>query len=90
MDQTEKTVHELKMDGRAKLRVSGVDDVIGFDDTAVVLSTCMGILNIEGSALHIIKLDIVSNVIELDGKIDLLYYSEPAAKKRGIFGGRKH
>ncbi len=88
MDQTEKTVHEIKVDGRAALRASGVEDVIGFDDTSVTLSTCMGILNIEGSGLHIVKLDISSQCVELDGRIDSLYYVEPAAKKRGIFGGR--
>ncbi|MBQ7822186.1 MAG: YabP/YqfC family sporulation protein [Clostridia bacterium] len=88
MEQTEKTVHEIKMDGRAQMRVSGVEDVIGFDDTAVAVSSCMGILNIEGSALHIVKLDVSGGILEMTGHFDSLYYTEPSTKKRGLFGKR--
>lgn len=89
MEQTEKTVHEIKMDGRAVLRVSGVEDVIGFDETSVVLCTCMDILNIDGSGLHIVKLDVSSGTLEIEGHIDSLYYTVPASKKRGLFGSRE-
>ena len=85
MDQNEKNVHEIKMSSRAALRISGVEDVIGFDDNTVALSTCMGILTIEGSALHISKLDVSAGNIELNGKIDTLYYSEPSAGRHGLF-----
>ena len=89
MEQTEKKVHEIKMDKRALLKISGVEDVIGFDETAVALSSCMGILNIEGSALHIVKLDVDAGTLEVTGHVDALYYTEPNTKKRGIFAGLK-
>ncbi|MBO7148692.1 MAG: sporulation protein [Clostridia bacterium] len=82
MEQTENNVHEIKMDGRARLRISGVEDVIGFDDTAIAICSCMGILNIEGSSLHIVKLDVSGKILEMTGHIDLLYYTDKDQNKR--------
>jgi sporulation protein YabP len=82
MEQTGNNIHEIKMDGRAKLSISGVEDVIGFDDSAIAISSCMGILNIEGSALHIVKLDVSGKMLEMTGRIDLLYYTDKDSGKR--------
>ena len=89
MEQTGNNNHEIKMDGRALLRVSGVEDVIGFDDTAITVSSCMGILNIEGSSLQVVKLDVAGGILEVNGHVDALYYSEPSVAKRGFFKGKR-
>ena len=34
--------HRLELDGRERLTVSGVEDVARFDETCIVMSTCVG------------------------------------------------
>lgn len=81
---TEKALHEIRIDGREKLTVGGVDDVVGFDEENVVVSTCMGILNIEGEDLHISKLDVGAGVLDVSGRINAVYYTEPQLQRRGL------
>lgn len=69
-------LHSLSMEAREKLSVCGVDDVRGFDENLVILSTAMGDLNIRGEALHIEKIDLDSGILELRGKIQELSYDE--------------
>ena len=45
--------HSLKLEGREKLELSGVDDVTGFDESLVILTTNLGDLSIRGQQLHI-------------------------------------
>ena len=49
-------IHNVIMEGRRKLSISGVSDVESFNEEEVVLSTNMGLLIIEGENLHINKL----------------------------------
>ena len=50
--------HALQMENREKLRLTGVSDVNGFDESLIVLTTDMGELSIRGEALHIEKIDL--------------------------------
>ena len=49
--------HSLKLEGREKLEVCGVDDVSGFDESLVLLTTDLGELCIRGQQLHIERID---------------------------------
>lgn len=86
MEQNRTVSHEVKLCGRNDLRINGVEDVLGFDENEIVTKTVMGILNIEGSNLHIVKLDVDVGELMVSGKVDSLYYTEPTLKKRGLFG----
>lgn len=88
MEQSEKTVHEIRLDKRNSLYVSGVVDVSGFDEALVVAQCLLGILNIEGSELHVTRLDVESGELVVEGQIDSMYYTEPKIKKQGLFGRR--
>lgn len=82
--------HELNMTGRSKLTLSGVDDVSGFDDNAVMLTTSMGELTVRGSGLHIERIDLDAGQLELRGNIQELSYEEPSASGSlwsRLFGG---
>ena len=72
--------HALEMENREKLSLSGVEDVMGFDETLVVLQTGMGRLSIRGDALHIGRIDLDLGQLELSGKIQELSYDETAAR----------
>lgn len=68
--------HNVSMEGRAKLSVSGVEDVSGFDENLIVLSTALGDLNIRGRELHIEKIDLEQGQLEVSGSIQELSYEE--------------
>ncbi len=85
MEHSEAREHEIKLSGREELIISGVDDVLGFDESALAVKTVMGILNIEGSGLRISKLDVNPGMLWVSGKVDSLYYTEPTVKRGGLF-----
>ncbi len=70
--------HGLRLEGREKLSVTGVQDVSGFDENTVLLETGLGELCIRGEGLHIERIDLNTGALELQGKIRELSYDEPA------------
>ena len=47
-----KQSHRIVMEGRKKVEVSGVLDLLVFDETEVVMETSEGMLSIRGADLH--------------------------------------
>ena len=82
--------HELTLKGRSEMSVSGVEDVISFDEAFVELSTICGGMNIEGEGIHISFLDMDNGRVTLTGKIFGVYYTEKkqTGKTRGLFSGK--
>ena len=70
--------HNLSLEGRAKLSISGVDDVSGFDENLIVLTTAQGDLTVRGANLHIDRIDLDAGQLEVRGSIQELSYDEPA------------
>ena len=71
--------HSLQLENREKLRLTGVSDVSGFDESVIELSTDMGELLIRGEELHIDKIDLDAGLLELRGRISELCYEERRA-----------
>lgn len=78
--------HGLNMENRAKLNLTGVEDVCGFDEHLVVLQSSMGRLTVRGEGLHIGRIDLSSGELEVSGKINELSYDE--LPQRGGFWSR--
>ena len=70
--------HAVQMENRERLAIGGVQDVAGFDESTVVLSTALGDLTVRGEGLHIEKIDLEAGRLELHGKLTELRYDEPA------------
>ena len=68
--------HSLELERREKLSLSGVEDVMGFDESMVVLQTGLGRLSVRGLGLHIGMIDLDSGRLELSGKVQELSYDE--------------
>ena len=86
----EKRIHDVNMTMRKNMRVSGVAEVISFDDMALVLKTVCGEMTVEGREIKVGTLDTDKGVVTLEGKIAALYYSDPDDdSRRGLFGKRK-
>ena len=80
----EKT-HNLILEGRKRLNISGVEDVESFDEENVVVYTTKGLLIISGRELHIEKLSLDGGDLSIEGEIDSLRYEEEAKEKGGLF-----
>ena len=75
--------HNLIMENRNRLTVSGVSDVDSFDEQTVVIFTQMGELTVRGSDLHIINLNVDSGELSLEGTVNSLTYSDEQPGKGG-------
>ena len=80
-----RTKHNLILENRKQLTVSGVSDVSGFDEQSVVLVTDMGELTVKGSKLHINKFSLETGELNLDGDIYSLTYTENKQTEGGFF-----
>lgn len=80
-------IQNLILENREKLSVSGVNDVLSFDDQVIIMETELGMLTIKGDNLKINKLSIDTSEVIVEGKINNLAYSEHNTKSEGgIFG----
>lgn len=75
--------HSISITDRAHMEISGVVDVLSFDDSSVSLVTELGSLEIDGEGLHISVLDPEKKKMVLDGKANSVYYISDAVKKDG-------
>ncbi len=80
-----KMPHNVILEGRRILTVSGVNDIDSFDEQSVVLFTDMGELTVKGSNLHINKLNVDTGELNIDGDIHTLVYTDDDVKRRGFF-----
>lgn len=76
--------HRLNLTDRKKLTLTGVTEVVSFEDNAVVLHTCMGTLLVQGSDLKLKNLSLDGGQVEVNGTITALSYEEP--RTGGWFG----
>lgn len=77
--------HNLVLEDRRMLTVSGVSDVDSFDEETVVVFTDLGELTIRGSNLHINRLSVEVGELTVEGNITALIYSEDSPKSGGFF-----
>ena len=78
--------HNLIMENRQRLSVSGILDVASFDENEIILQTSTGLLNIKGEGLHIDNLSIDNGELNVNGKIyGILYHDEIPTQGGGFF-----
>ena len=77
-------IQNLILENREKLTVTGVEDVLSFDDQIVIINTQLGLLTIKGDDLRINKLNLDSSEVVIEGEIFNLGYSDnDIGKKNG-------
>ena len=81
-------VHALALDGRKKLTMTGVTEVVSFDDGTVVLRTELGMLTVQGTGLRLKTLSTDGGQMAVTGEVSSLSYEEPrdGGWLRRIFG----
>lgn len=67
-------IQNLILENRGKLSISGVLDVLSFDDQVVILETELGLLTVKGENLRINKLSIDTSEVIVEGDIGFLLH----------------
>lgn len=70
--------------GRSFLSLTGIDEVIGFDDGMVTLDCGGTMLAVSGEGLSMVKLSLESGEVSISGRIDAIVYTDEQPKK-GLF-----
>lgn len=74
-------VQNLILENREKLSVSGVNDVLSFDDQVVMVDTELGLLTVKGENIRINKLSLDTAEVIIEGNISSLSYSQNKQEK---------
>lgn len=86
IDDRKSTKHVVTLDKRENISVTGVLDVLSFDEETVVVETDMGVLVMSGFNLHVSKLNLDIGELEVDGEINSLNYEDDKlSSKKGSF-----
>lgn len=75
-------IQNLILENRGKLSISGVLDVLSFDDQVVIVETELGLLTVKGEDLRINKLSIDTSEVVIEGEIYSMNYSEKDMNKK--------
>ena len=75
-------LQNIILENRNKLNISGVIDVLSFDDQIIIIETELGLLTVKGDDLRINKLSIDTAEVIIEGNIVSLTYSEKNIDKK--------
>lgn len=69
--------HKLTLSERKKLTMTGVTEVVSFEEDAVILKTALGTLVIQGRDLQLKTLSLEGGQVDVEGTVSALVYQEP-------------
>lgn len=81
-------IQNLILENRGKLSISGVNDVLSFDDQVVMVDTELGLLTVKGENIRINKLSLDTAEVIIEGEISTLVYSQTKQEKTGSLLGK--
>lgn len=84
-DNKVKMPHNVLLEDRKKLSVSGVCDVDSFDEETIIVFTQLGELTVRGNDLHINSLSVETGELLIEGSIYAVVYTDDREKKEGFF-----
>ena len=69
--------HRLTLNERRQLSMTGVSEVVSFDESAVILKTNLGTLTVLGEDLVLKTLSVEGGQVAVSGHVSALQYEEP-------------
>ena len=75
--------HCLILEHRRSLKITGVTDVIAYDEHIIQINTTDKALEIRGDGLHMKQLALDKGIIEVDGCVNSLEYQEQKGQSQG-------
>lgn len=64
------------LENRKKLTMTGIKDVLSFDDEVVVVDSELGLINIKGSDLKVNKISVESGDVVVEGVVRAIEYAD--------------
>lgn len=80
--------HNIILENREKLSMSGVTDVESFDENEVSLFTALGELVVRGKNLHVDAMNLDSGDMDITGEIKSFVYGDKDRTKKPSIWGR--
>lgn len=74
--------HNVNMQDRNRLEMTGITDVVSFDLNKVILESDYGVITIKGSNLHVNRLSVEKGELDIDGTVQAMEYSEGGSFSR--------
>lgn len=81
MEERKKDTHTVTVDNRESITITGVNDVLSFDEETITAETELGSIMVKGEALHVTRLDLERGLLSVEGEITSFEYSEGTLKK---------
>lgn len=80
--------HKLTLTDRKNLSLTGVSEIISFEEDGVILKTGLGCLIVQGQGLKLKTLSPEGGQVEVSGTVTALSYAEPKSRSwaRRLFG----
>ena len=75
-DHKDNTLHSVRIENRSSITLTGIDEVVSYDEESVVMNSNMGQITLDGEGLNIVKLNLEEGEVCVNGKIGALYYME--------------
>ena len=69
-----KSEHKIILNFRESLSITGVKEIINFDDKNINLKTICGEMSVDGENIHINVLNVENGEFEISGKINGINY----------------
>ena len=83
-EKSSRRPHHLDLMNRGTGSVTGIQDVVAFDENQIVLDTDMGLLTVKGKGLHVSRLTLEKGEVDIEGTVDsLVYSSNETYRKQG-------
>ena len=77
--------HQVTIENREKVVISGVEDVDSFNEDEVILLTESGVITLMGQELHISKLNLDEGQLIVEGFVIGLEYRDHEVARKGLF-----
>jgi len=84
MEEKSFSNHSVIMESRKKLNVSGVKDVLSFDDETILLDTIMGRMTVKGEGLHIVNFNTDTGDMSATGQVHAVVYMSDGRSSGGF------
>ena len=75
----------IVLEGRERATVTGVLEVVSFDENEVVMQTSHGMLTVSGDGLHVEKLTLEAGELVIAGRVDALLYTDGQGNRGGFW-----
>ena len=84
MEENFAVVQNVIIENRKKLNLSGIKDVLNFDDETIMLDTSLGKMTIKGENLHIESFNVTTGDLTATGKVCAVVYMSDVKTSGGF------